>query len=82
MKNGFSLHYYRPDDDHELEFLVEKDGEVIPIEVKAGNSSSTSLNNFIDDFKPSLAYKLISGNVGFVDKKYTIPHYMIMFVKP
>ena len=82
VKNGFSLHYYRPDDDHELEFLVEKDGEVIPIEVKAGNSSSTSLNNFIDDFKPSLAYKLISGNVGFVDKKYTIPHYMIMFVKP
>lgn len=31
-------------------------------------------------FNPPIAYKLTSGNVGLVDKKKTIPHYMIMFL--
>lgn len=81
-KNGFSLHYYKPDNDHEIEFLIEKNGEVIPIEVKAGNTSTTSLNNFIKDFKPSIAYKLASSNIGVIDCKKTLPHYMVMFIKP
>lgn len=79
-KNGYTLHYYKPDDNHQLEFLIEKEGEVIPIEVKAGNTPSTSLNNFINDYFPSIAYKLVNGNVGISDVKKTIPHYMIMFI--
>ena len=58
---GYKLHYYRPDDNRELEFVIEKGGEVLPIEVKAGNNASTTLNNFINDFKPSVAYKIIKG---------------------
>lgn len=79
-KKGYALHYYRPDDNHELEFLIEKNGEVVPIEVKAGNASSVSLNNFIADYFPSMAYKLVKGNIGFKDGKTTIPHYMVMFI--
>ena len=79
-KKGYGLHYYRPDDDHELEFLIEKKGEVVPVEVKAGNAASTSLNGFIETFSPSIAYKLINGNVGISGTKITIPHYMIMFL--
>ncbi len=81
-KNGFKLHYYKPNDNQELEFLIEKDGEVIPVEVKAGNTASASLNNFIEHYKPSIAYKLASSNLGIVDCKKTIPHYMVMFIKP
>ena len=77
---GYSLHYYRPDDDHELEFVFEKNGEILPIEVKAGNSASASLNSFIEKFMPSIAYKLINGNVGLACSKYSIPHYMILFL--
>ena len=80
VEKGYALHYYKPDDNHELEFLIEKGGEVIPIEVKAGNSASISLNNFIKDYSPSIAYKLINGNVGISDNKKTIPHYMVMFI--
>lgn len=80
IKKGYTLHYYKPDDNHELEFLIEKDGEVIPIEVKAGNTASTSLNNFINDYSPSIAYKLINGNIGINGVKKTIPHYMILFI--
>lgn len=80
VMKGYALHYYRPDDDHELEFVIEKNGEVIPIEVKSGNTSSVLLNNFINDFKPSVAYKFINGNVGGAGVKLSIPHYMIMFL--
>ena len=80
VKKGYTLHYYKPNDDSELEFIIEKDGEVIPIEVKAGNTATKSLNLFMENYKPSKAIKLITGNVGEVDSKITIPHYLAMFV--
>ncbi len=80
IKNGYSLHYYKPDDNSELEFIIEKDGDVIPIEVKAGNTATKSLNSFIEYFSPSIAYKLVSGNVGEADGKITLPHYLTMFI--
>lgn len=80
VKKGYSLYYYKPNDYQELEFLIEKNGEVVPIEVKAGNSATVSLNSFIKDFKPSTAYKLINGKNGLVDCKVTLPHYMIAFI--
>ena len=80
VKKGYRLFYYKPDDDHEVEFLIEKNGEVIPVEVKAGNTASVSLNNFIRDYQPSAAYKLVNGNVGVSDVKRTLPHYMVMFL--
>lgn len=80
IKNGYTLHYYKPDDNSELEFVIEKDGEIVPIEVKAGNTATKSLNRFIEEFKPSVAYKLISGNIGQNEAKLTLPHYLAMFI--
>lgn len=80
IKRGYNLYYYKPDNDHEIEFLIEKNGKVIPIEVKASNSSTISLNNYINDFCPDVAYKLISGRNGKVGVKESLPHYMILFI--
>ena len=80
VKKGYSLYYYKPDESNELEFLIEKNGEVIPIEVKAGNTATKSLNNFIKTYRPSIAYKIVDGNLGINDKKLTMPHYMAMFI--
>lgn len=80
ISKGYTLHYYRPDDNSELEFVIEKNGEVVPIEVKSGNTASKSLNSFIDEFKPTIAYKIVGGNLGVSGSKITIPHYMIMFL--
>ena len=81
IKKGYSLHYIRNDNSTmEIEFLIEKGGEVVPLEVKAGNDSTASLNSFIEKWKPSEAYKLINGNVGYTRPKKSIPHYMIMFL--
>ena len=80
VKKGHRLYYYKPDNQHEIEFLIEKDGEVLPVEVKAGNSATPSLNKYIEDFDPSVAYKLINGQIGVVGVKKTVPHYMILFI--
>lgn len=80
-KNGYSLHYFRNSNNtQELEFMIEKDGEVIPIEVKAGNTSTISLNNYIKTYHPSRAYKLVDGNIGISNGRITLPHYMVMFL--
>ena len=80
IKNGYKLYYYRPDEYQELEFIIEKNGSVVPIEVKAGNAATVSLNRFIKDYDTDIAYKLIKGNIGVSENKISIPHYMIMFI--
>lgn len=80
IKNGYTLHYYKKGDLSELEFVIEKDGEIIPIEVKAGNAATRSLDSFVDEFSPSVAIKLIGGNIGMADKKLTLPHFLAMFI--
>ncbi len=80
IKRGYTLYYYKPDSQHEIEFLIEKDGDIVPVEVKAGNNPTPSLNQFIETFAPKRAYKLIGGRNGTVGVKETLPHYMVMFL--
>lgn len=80
VKKGYQLHYYKPDDEIELEFVIETGDGVVPLEVKAGNRATKSLNAYIEEFKPTAAYKLINGNVGENGLKVVIPHYLAMFL--
>ena len=65
---------------HEIEFLVDGDASVVPIEVKAGRGASASLNAILEREDVLLGYKLIDGNIGKVGKKITLPLYMTMFL--
>lgn len=81
LKRGYKLYYYKTQNSSmEIEFVIEKNGEVIPIEVKTGNDSTPSLNSFINKYHPKVSYKFVNGNVGFLDGKKTLPHYMVMFI--
>ena len=81
IKLGYSLHYYKTENSSmEIEFIIEKDGDVIPVEVKAGNSDTPSLNNFLDKFKSKYGIKLIDGNLGVSENKLVLPHFMAMFL--
>lgn len=81
IKRGFKLNYYKNDKNtQEIEFLYSYDENVIPIEVKSKNGTTISLNNYINEYKPPFAYKLISGNLGVSDKKITLPLYMTIFL--
>lgn len=79
ISKGHLLHYYRPSEEMELEFLIESSG-IVPIEVKAGNHVSKSFNAFIDAHQPHIAYKFIKGNIGLDKEKLSLPHYMAMFL--
>lgn len=81
VRRGYPLHYIR--DRHqplEVEFLIEHQGAVVPIEVKASNNSTASLNRILERPDIPFGYKFIAGNVGVNGKKITLPHYMAMFV--
>lgn len=80
-KRGFEMRYYkRADNTQEIEFLLERDGKVVPVEVKSSRGATKSLNEFIERYKPPVAYKLIDGNAGSLDSKVTLPQFMAMFL--
>ena len=81
IKLGYSLHYYKTENSSmEIEFIIEKDAGIIPIEVKAGNSDTPSFNSFLEKFKSKYGIKLIDGNLGVSENKIVLPHFMAMFL--
>lgn len=82
-KKDYSLYFYKNDSTKkEIDFLIQKQGNVVPIEVKSSNTRASSLNSLIkNNPEISLAYKLIDGNVGINEEGIvTIPLYMGMFI--
>lgn len=82
QKNGHDKLYFRKNEQatFELEFLIENEDGIIPVEVKAGNSRSRSLDTALEKDGIPYGYKLITGNVGESGKKITLPLYMAMFI--
>jgi len=82
-KRGLKVKFYRNESKKwEIDFLVQKEGKVIPIEVKSRNSTAKSLNSVMDRYLDiPIAYKLVEGNVGEVNGRIlTLPLYMAMFI--
>ena len=50
--------YIKENSSAEIEFLVQKDGDVLPIEVKNNNTQAKSLAWFRKFFEPKLSFKL------------------------
>lgn len=80
-KRGYKLNYYRTENGSiEIEFLISKEAKIVPIEIKANNGSTISLNEMLKKTTVSYGYKLISGNIGVNDKKIVMPLYIAMFL--
>lgn len=79
------LYYYNNKKRGELDFLIEYDGEVLPIEVKSGKDYKVhrALSNIMDCGKFNLNRALIFNNSNLkVEGKLTYaPIYMAMFLK-
>lgn len=75
------LYFYRNESGTaELEFFIENENGVVPIEVKAGKSGTKTLNNLLKKEDIVRGYKLSDQNIGQVEKKVTMPIYMGMFL--
>ncbi len=80
-RKGIPLYYFKSEDGvREVEFAIERDGGIVPVEVKASNGATISLNEALENPQVPYGYKFIDGNVGVSGKKITLPHYMAMFV--
>lgn len=82
-KNNYKLYFYKIETSKkELGFIIQKNGDVIPIEVKSSNSRSNSLSSVMKANKLiPFGYKFVDGNVGVSDDRIiTLPLYMSAFI--
>lgn len=80
-KRGIEVRYFkRRHNSQEVEFLMEREQGVVPVEVKSRKGATVSLNAYIEQFEPSVAYKLVDGNAGREGCKVTLPQFMAMFL--
>ena len=83
IKKGLNIRFYKNESTKkEIDFLIQQNGKVLPIEIKSSNGKGTSLNQLMEK-KPEIpvAYKFIDGNVGVSDKRIvSMPLYMAMFI--
>ncbi len=74
--NGYNTYYWESEREAEIDFVIQREGKLIPIEVKsADNTKAKSLKVYMDSYKPAYAIKLSSKNFAFEDDKKTIPLY-------
>lgn len=79
---GLSLFYWKGKDSAELEFIVESNNKLYPIDVKKNKGSLNSLKKFSDHNKFEFAIKVSRNNYGYNDtqKLLTIPFYFVPFM--
>ena len=74
--NGYRTYYWESERGAEIDFIIQRDGQLIPIEVKsADNTRAKSLKVYMDTYKPAYAIKLSAKNFGLEDNKKTVPLY-------
>ena len=82
-KKGYQLYFYKNETTRkEIDVIIQKDGKVVPIEVKSGNTRANSLKALIKKNKDiSFGYKFVDGNIGVSeDGIITLPLYMVAFI--
>ena len=85
VKQGYNLYFYRNEKGTiEMDFFVRDTNSLIPVEVKADDASTPSLNALIEkDSFGDIKYgiKLANKNIGFNGKFYTIPYFLTFMLK-
>jgi len=77
-----NLFYWRGKSSAELEFIIESDNKLYPIDVKKGKGTLNSLEKFSNHNKFEYAIKVSKNNYGYnpEQKLLTVPFYFIPFV--
>lgn len=85
VKEGYSLYFYKNEKStFELDCLVRDKNSIVPLEVKAIDGKSISLNNAIKSEKyQDIKYgiKLCNKNIGFNGIFYTFPYFLTFLIK-
>ena len=82
-KKGYHIYFYKNETTkREIDVIIQKDGSVVPIEVKSGNTRANSLKWLMKNDKDiSYGYKFVDGNIGMSEEGIvTLPLYMSAFI--
>ena len=83
--HGFDLYHFNSKKQGELDFLIERNGHVLPIEIKSGKdyNKHAALSNVLanEDYDIPEAYVFQNDNVSQTGKITYYPIYMLMFVE-
>jgi predicted AAA+ superfamily ATPase len=80
--NKHTLFYWRNEHTAELDFILQIDGKVVPVEVKKGNrTKSVSMNMFLKKYDCSYAIRISKKNFGFENQIKSVPLYAVFCVK-
>lgn len=76
--NGYRTYYWESSRGAEVDFIIQREGNLIPVEVKAAdNTRAKSLNVYRKMYQPAYAIKLSAKNFGFEDGIKTVPLYAV-----
>ncbi len=85
VKQGYRLYYYHSDKPTvEMDFFVRDANSLIPVEVKAVDGATNSLNKLLkEEGYPDVKYgvKLGYKNIGFNGRFYTFPYFLTFLLK-
>lgn len=86
VKQGYNLFFFRNEKSTvEMDFFVRDKTSLIPVEVKANDSSTPSLNKLLSDNDkyPDIKYgiKFCNRNIGFNGKFYTFPYCLAFLIR-
>lgn len=82
VAKGIGLYYWRGKNDAELEFIIESDNKLYPLDVKKGKGVLNSLDKFSNQNSFEMAIKVSKNNYGYDHEKklVTIPFYFMPFL--
>ena len=74
--NGYNTYYWESARGAEVDFVIQRNGQLIPVEVKsADNTKAKSLKVYMDTYMPAYAVKLSAKNFASEDNKKIVPLY-------
>lgn len=83
-KAGYGLYYYRNEKSTvEMDFFVRSADSLVPVEVKANDNATRSLQNLTDGRIPDIKFglKLCNKNIGFNGHFYTLPYFLVFALR-
>ena len=84
-KQEYGLFYYKKDNSTlENDFFIRTADELLPVEVKAGSNSSRSMKTMIESSDyPDVRHgiKITSGNIGYTNDVFTMPHFCAFLIR-
>ncbi len=81
--NGMTPCYWQSDGKAEVDFVMQREQDVIPIEVKKGRQTrSKSLALFAAKYKSPYAVRISKKNFGFENRIKSVPLYAVFCIRP